>query len=405
MNQENPNSNSNPKTGLNLSKRASGLIGISALPATIVSFCGDLFTPMGGWIIVGLIGIISIIVSCYLVASLSLINKGARLPWWYRLTSNDEELGWVWQSSNPFGAHGVHVTAFFGLVCLFFSQQSFAARDSGGLLAENVSAIAVAQKQLGISERILEQQIKTTIAVESLDKKADNFKKEISENPRIQLADKGVLWESARLTAAIQSGDATTVALFLEGGMPISIKDSEEAFRSSSGDVKKLLSNWPQSFVEKNCPRLFARLNYGEIKDADSVSIELVKSLCTNRIARESIQSELDKENAQAQEAMRRYKAESAALKSPEECMRHELRNGERALLTEASRFSLTGQGTLDLRKQMLSQIYIDISTFMESDVRNHVRKYCERQAAEKPTPPDISSVEKWKILDGWIND
>lgn len=402
MNEADPKSNS--KTELHLSKRASSLIGIGAIPATIVSFCGDLLTPMGGWIVVGLIGIVSILISVYLIASLGLISKGGRMPWWYRITSGDEELSWVWQSKSPLGAHGVHVVAFFGFGCLFFSQQSFAARDSGGLLAENISAISVAQKQLGISGQILEQQVKTTAAVESIDKKADNFKKEISDNPRIQLANQGVLWESSRLNAAIKVGDTSTVRLFLDGGMLISVADSEDAFKSNNHLIKELLSGWRQSFAENNCPRLFARLIYDEVAAADPASIKMVKSLCTNQIAKESVRKKINEESVYFQEAMRNYKTEAAAVRSPEDCMRHELRNGERALLTEASKFSLIGQGSLDLRKQMISKIYVDVSTFMESDVRKHVRDYCQRQAAARPSPPDGLLLEKWKILDGWIN-
>ncbi|KQV79382.1 hypothetical protein ASD15_18805 [Massilia sp. Root351] len=56
-------------------------------------------------------------------------------------------------------------------------------------------------------------------SVSSIDKKMDTVKKEVSADPRKELANNGVAWKESEFIGAISRGDTRNVALFLDGGM------------------------------------------------------------------------------------------------------------------------------------------------------------------------------------------
>lgn len=66
-------------------------------------------------------------------------------------------------------------------------------------------------------------------AIKSMDKKLDDVKKETSNDPMKELANRGISWTSASFGDAIKRNDTKTVKLFLEGGMSAHLSD-----RSSS---------------------------------------------------------------------------------------------------------------------------------------------------------------------------
>lgn len=386
-----------------LSKRLGGLVTTGGIPATIVSFTGDLFTPKGGWILVGVLGVLALVIGGYLLLSLQHREEN-EMPWWYRMISSDSELGWAWKAETPIFAHGIHVIFLFGVVCLFSAQKSFAAAAEGGVLAGKVDAVAVAQRQLGISEQILAEQKKTNAALESLNKAAEGSKREISANPRIQLADKGVMWEAFRLTEAIKTQDKSTVALFLEGEMPIAVGDAWAGFKSPNGEIKKLLLSHSRLFNPADCKSFVGGLDASAVNQADELSAELVRTFCRNDVARSYVAQELEKQQKFMDRQMAAYNEALARQQTPEACMQHELRDGGRPLMQEASLFNPMAYTTMGPRQQMLAALNAKLITGRVGDVRPEVRKYCDRQANATPNiSTDDTHLQKWKRLQRWV--
>lgn len=201
-----------------LSKRISSLVAVGALPSGLLSLVGDFFSPKGGWIAVGALGVVALLLLIYLIVFLSVSDGNGKQPWWHRLTSNDKDINWIWVPRSPFSSHGIHVLALFVVICLFSAGKSLAAIDKGGYLGANLNAVASAQQQLGISKEILISVQKTAAEVAALNKKAENFKKETSENPQKELANLGFKWSDEDLWQAVLREDATVVELFVKGG-------------------------------------------------------------------------------------------------------------------------------------------------------------------------------------------
>lgn len=398
-------SNPSVNTKSGLMRRVSGLITAGGIPASIVAFFGDLFTPVGGWMVVGALGVVALIAGCYVLAWLRKPIGERSSPWWYRLTSEDHDLGWIWRAKNPFAAHAVHVLLFFGVVCIFVSQKSFAAASDGGVLAKNMDMFAAAQIQLGISKEILAEQRRTNELVQALSVKADGLKKEISDNPRVRLADQGVAWEAHLLTRAIKRGDGPTVQLFLAGGMPVSSEDALSGFTSTSAEVKRLLIENNHLFEARICPAFLDGLNAIEVAEADSTSGELVNQLCANSVAREHAERNLTEAIQFYDRQRAEYKELLARRRTVDDCVSYELRDQGRPLMREVSSFSLIGAGfTLTSRQQMIAELSISFGAGLEPDVPVEVRKYCERQATEAPNVSvDDREVKKWKAIKRWI--
>lgn len=211
-----------------LSKRVSSLFAFGALPAGFAAFAGDFLSPKGGWLAVGALGLILVAFLLYVIAYLSSSDGSGDKPWWYRLTANDKDNNWIWIPKSPFSSHGVHVLALIALVSLFSANKSLAAIDKGGYLAKNLDAVSLAQQQLGVTQKILIEVEKTSKQVMELNKKADNFKQETSDNPQKELMNLGFRWSEDGLWHAVLDKDVKAVNLYIKAGM---------SPKSYSGDI------------------------------------------------------------------------------------------------------------------------------------------------------------------------
>jgi|GEM_PF-2002301 len=358
-----------------LSKRIGHLASTGGFPAMIVAFAGDVLGPKGGWIAVGLIGVVAIVLAAYLLFSLSNPATEGRAPWWYKLTNGDKELNWIWGSQPAFFAHGIHVVAFFGVLCLFSAGKTYAALDAGGYIGKNIDAVAAAQKQLGISQAMLTEQKKTNEQLASIDSKATNFKKESSDDPRKELSNRGVAWENFRLTRAIASADLPTVELFLKGGMPIATADAVAAFDGSNNAVRDLVVAYKNLFNAQECQSFVSRVKQNAVLSADRSAEGLIKQLCSNAETRSYLEKELGQAKDQQARALAAYNAELAKVRSPQKCLDDETKDGGRRLMDEASQFNRTSVMTYSLRQSMLADINAKLM-FGNANIRDDVKKY-----------------------------
>lgn len=387
-----------------LSKRLAHLASTGGFPAMIVAFTGDLLGPKGGWIAVGLIGVFAIVIAVYLLFSLSNLTTPGSAPWWYKWTSGDKELSWIWSSQPAFFAHGVHVVALFGILCFFSAGKTYAALGSGGYIGKNVDAVAAAQKQLGISQAILSEQKKTTEQLSSINAKADNFKKENSDDPRKELSNRGVAWENFRLTRAITAADLPTIELFLKGGMPISAADAVAAFTGPNRAARDLLVTYKDLFNAQDCEKFVARLDTKAVLAADQAAGTMVSKLCSNSAARANLEKALTQASEQNMRQLAAYNAELAKVRSPQQCLQDETKDGGKRLTEEASRFNPTSVMTYSLRQSMLANINMKLMTG-KSNFLDEVKIYCAAQATEKPNISiDDGYVRRTKTLLDWIS-
>lgn len=386
-----------------LSKRITHLASTGGFPAMIVAFAGDVLGPKGGWIAVGLIGVVAIVIAVYLLFSLSNPSATSHTPWWYKLTNGDKELNWIWSSQPAFFTHGVHVVALFGILCLFSAGKTYAALGSGGYIGKNIDAVAAAQKQLGISQAILIEQKKTNEQLSSINTKADNFKKESSDDPRKELSNRGVAWENFRLTRAIASADLPTMELFLKGGMPISTADAVAAFVGSNNAVRVLVVSYKDLFNSQDCPNFVGRLDIKAVLAADQAAGAMVSKLCSNPATRAYLEKTLGQATEQHTRQLAAYNAEVAKVRNPQQCLQDETRDGGKRLMEEASRFNPTSVTTYSLRQSMLANINVKLMTG-KTNVLDEVKNYCSAQAAEKPNISiDDSYVKRTKTLLDWV--
>ncbi len=202
-----------------LSKRVSSLFAFGALPSGFIALVGDFFTPKGGAIAVGVLGVFALIFLIYLITYLSASDGAGKKPWWFQLTSNDKDINWIWKPKSPFSSHGVHVLIVVVIVCFFSANKSLASVNKTGYLAKNLDSISLAQEQLGVTQQILIETQKTSKEVGELNKKADNFKKENSDDPQKELINLGFRWSEEGLWHAVLDKDVKAVNLYMKAGM------------------------------------------------------------------------------------------------------------------------------------------------------------------------------------------
>jgi hypothetical protein len=384
-----------------LKERVQGLAAIGAAPSVALGVAGDLFSPVGGWIVVGAAGILALFVATYLLAKMTLKREMFFDTLWGRLTTESPDSRWIWNPSRPWTSHGLHIVIAFGLLCLFISGKSFAARATGGIVASNVTAISVAQQQLGVSEKLYQEARKTNQTLESIDTKADNFKRESSDDPRKELLNTGVLWEASRLDRAIADADIRTVDLFLRGGMPISAAGAVSAFTQGPA-VTELLVRHSALFDAAKCEAFLGRLGSEKVLAAKAHGMQLLKALCANDSGRQFAKRSAGdaRETLARESALRRQ--EDAKRRSSAECTRHFLSDrtlGDKAIQSGNDVRAIMG-GLSDY-DYMLIKIKNAIMSG-RTDYRKEIGEYCDKQAV----PPERSdhaenNVKAWEnILD-----
>jgi|GEM_PF-5203668 len=103
---------------------------------------------------------------------------------------------------------------------LFFYQQTDKQSKEQGILAANIPLASDFQKNLGLVQKGIETIATHTI---SIDEKMDNVKKEISNDPKKELANQGIKWKNKDFKEAVINCDIPTIKLFIEGHYGINL--------------------------------------------------------------------------------------------------------------------------------------------------------------------------------------
>lgn len=97
-------------------------------------------------------------------------------------------------------------------------QYSSEKSNTLGVIASNLDFVQAMQSNLGM---ITEELNHINNSIRSVDKKIDSIKKEVSSNPRKELANLGIPWKSEEFYTAIRHDDTTIISLFFQGGMQL----------------------------------------------------------------------------------------------------------------------------------------------------------------------------------------
>lgn len=262
-------------------QRIRSLISISAIPASMISFIGDIFTPKGGGVIVIIIGILTFFIALYLISSMFSNNN----PWWLKLFNNNEK-NKFWTGRNPIFTHGTQVILLFSAICIISGYSSYSKRDSNGYL-NSISFFNNFQKQ------ILELQLKEH---EKLNSEVENLKKETSNNPRKELVNLGYSWEKENFLNTIRNTDEYAFELFLKSGWSnINYQDIKEILSVKNLKFIEMLSLYKDNIKDIDCTLI---IKHAIPFDIDENKSNLILEICndneTKKVIKEKYFSKIE---------------------------------------------------------------------------------------------------------------
>ncbi|NML59955.1 hypothetical protein HHL21_02415 [Massilia sp. RP-1-19] len=387
---------------IKLKERLQGLAAIAALPSAAIGVVGDVFSPVGGSVVVAAAGMAALCTAVVLLATMTVRGQKFYETVWARMTVDTDDARWIWNPARPWTSHALHVVSVFGVICLLIAGKSFAASDGGGVLASNVSAVSVAQQQMGISEKLYAEVQKTNQALERIDTKADNFKRERSDDPRKELLNSGVMWEAIRLERAIADGDIRTVDLFLRGGMPVSPMGAAYAFELGSPDIAVMVAKYPSLFDAGKCPAFLARLDTKAILAASPHAAKLVRSLCANDVARAYAKEKLESAEGMLAAEVKTVREEEAQRKPVGQCMR-DLANDKNLFgkaMETGVRMPMGGLSDYDVMLYGISHA----ASAGRTDFSQEIRAFCEKQVKlPKRDNSFVDAVKSAEKLADWV--
>lgn len=229
--------------GMSIVGRIRMVVAAGALPGTVLAGLGDFFSPIGGWLVPLLAGLFAALLLVFLI-----VRGGA--PERLRTVVNDSI-----ETSGTFEGPlhrqpGVWALAVFAFIGIFVGVWSRADSGSGGLLASKLAIVSDMQQITGLMQRGLEEQQRARVAVEGIER---TVKRETSDDPRKELANQGIAWNSNGIEDAIRNGDARTLQLFIEGGMKVPPAFFKLALKEFDADVISVLSKNPAAVRSVDC--------------------------------------------------------------------------------------------------------------------------------------------------------
>jgi hypothetical protein len=228
---------------ISLAGRVRLVLSAGALPGTVLSGVGDFFSPVGGWLLPLLAGTMAGLVFLFLLLR-------GRTPESVRKTANaSKETQGIFEGpllKQP------GIWALFAFACIGILVGLWSHSDSrrGGVLASNIPIVSDAQQVTGLMKESLEEQRATRIAVQHIDRTG---KKETSEDPRKELANQGIAWNANGIEDSIRNGDATTLELFIRGGMKVPDHFFDMALNRFDPEVIDVLQSNPSAVRSSDC--------------------------------------------------------------------------------------------------------------------------------------------------------
>lgn len=161
------------------------------------------------------------------------------------------------------------------------------ARDRGFLAAQS-DVVGRIQGDLGLVNEQLEK----------ISKQLDGIKKEVSDDPRKELSNKGMTFTNDQFLEAVFNKDLGSIDLYVKGGMKLRDIDAERYFYDlHSEEVSDILIKSNAFQYTGNCPDLkFELWKYAGYLDAPS-KVAVIKGLCGVPAFEKLIDAEIESEN------------------------------------------------------------------------------------------------------------
>ncbi len=273
----------------NLAKRWDSFGKAATVPtligSAIAAVC-DFFSAKGGWLILGLVGILALILA--ILVCLYHKREGSRIYALINYLRGEQELAWAWEGKSVVHYHAVHLMILIGVCCLFVSSKSYATAKNGGILASNIQAVSDVQKAMGIANAVLDEQKTTNKKLDYLNEGVRETKRETSSNPRKELANLGVEWSMKGYTEAIAHNDQLALQLFVEAEFDPANQTMaavKAALQNGRPTILKTLTDGISARPTNECAGFFSdmtkRNDWARYKETKS-SLALMKKACAN---------------------------------------------------------------------------------------------------------------------------
>jgi hypothetical protein len=289
-----------------------------------------------------------------------------------------------------------------------------------GMTVGLAAVVTISVANLGSSAKTLinTQDIKS--GVQAIDSKMDTVKKEISSDPRKELANLGIQWNENNLREAIDRGDVDTAKLFMEGGMMWRPYVAIKSIKRNDAEIVKMLLNYPQlvAVSDKDCMLVMSEmvrredLPPGSSSDVLTATVHkltdierrFLKEVCAKpadvRYAKtklESQQSFWRKQKAEYDEALATAKKNVVPVAV---CRRDLMAND--ALLVRMNPAAFYRPPSSSTANARLMNTFIDLGAGRRvplADIEILIEPFCQEHA-KPPEKPNID-IDDWDIK-GW---
>jgi hypothetical protein len=262
---------------------------------------------------------------------------------------------------------------------------------TGGIAVVVILTFGASTKTLSNTETL-----KNDVRV--IDQKIDTVKKETSDNPRKDLANRGISWKENDFLEAIYRGDTQTVSLFLSGGMkwhtayafePL-VKDDAamvqilmehaELRQQDEYDCRSAMDKMTRIDPDSIGPTLSSKTDRAH--KLSSVEKKFLKAFCSKDSDVEYARSEYKEQLKRHNEAVEAYNREKAGVKPLAQCQAELLANNAYKLTNEAMLFNPLRDNTYSARDVLLSEVYIASDNVQ---INAAIKKYCVGQLSNEP--------------------
>lgn len=128
----------------------------------------------------------------------------------------------------------------------FLTQKNI---DDGGVISSIIPGVYEWKKDIGLIKSSLQDislsSERTAKSAESLVAKSDNFKKEVSQDPRKEIANFGLSWSDEDFYKTISSGDIATAELYYIGGKRIKTNTNSP---DTNNPIIEIIKNYDDNF-------------------------------------------------------------------------------------------------------------------------------------------------------------
>lgn len=223
-----------------------------------------------------------------------------------------------------------------------------------------------------------------------------NVKRETSADPRKELANIGVMWESSNFHNAIARRDEKTIRLFLQGGMPWEFNDISRVGHENEVQLVNLFVEYKrnQSDAQKNdesCSGFINGWSYtGQeqgipLNDGEKI---VLNKFCVNPKVINAYESEKGKLQRKYDEDQAEYRKTIAFYNEPGRCVNTLMKDNGRAIYYDASvNVNRCIDGNIPECTSLYGPIAYD-SQGNPATIRNIVVAYCDKQKASISREP-----------------